>query len=84
MGSFSHTHSSPTTLSLSEKLLEPIAMAYLLCIMGCLVPEDWLGLAWLGGETRGKKKVESKEGGKAELCSVKTADLDLRCLSSLL
>ncbi len=44
MGSFSpHTHPVPTSLSLSEKLLEPIASAYLLCIMGCSVPEDWLG-----------------------------------------
>lgn len=40
--SLTHTR-LPTLLSLSDKLLEPIAMAYLLCIMGCSVPEDWFG-----------------------------------------
>lgn len=38
-----HTQSLPTLLSFSENPLEPRALAYLLCIMGCSVPEDWLG-----------------------------------------
>lgn len=48
-------------LSLSEVLVEPIAMAYLLCIIGCSVPEDWLGReeSW---ETRGEEKEEARGG----------------------
>lgn len=60
--SFAHTLWLPRASS--EKPLEPIAMAYLLCIMGCSVPEDWLG--W---EERLEEKVESGEADKGEFFS---------------
>lgn len=50
-----HTQPLPDLLFLSEKLLEPMALAYLLCIMVCSVPEDWLGR---------EEKVEPKEKDK--------------------
>lgn len=62
------THSLPTSLSLSEKLLEPIALAYLLCIMGCSVPEDWLGWEERPEErrkwTRGRETKQSSAQGR--------------------
>lgn len=58
-----HTHFLPR-FPFSEKPLEPIALAYLLCIIGCSVPEDWLGR-----HERPEEKGESWEGDKAQFCS---------------
>lgn len=74
--SLPHTHT--TSLSpFSEKLSGPIAMAYLLRIMGRSVPEDRLG--W---EERPEERRKWSRG--RELCSVKTAVLGLRFPRSLL